>query len=158
VGSISDLPFPQGDLRFRHIDPVDQAALRAHYAAADAMILASREEGLALVQPQAMATGLPLLCTERTGGADLGHTPALAARILEVPPDDVDALARGIEAMRARVAARAFPPLADADRRTLSWQAYGERYSAALEADLGAATDGLQTWALNPPLHGPSIA
>ena len=33
--------------------------------------LASIEEGLAMVQPMAMACGLPVICTTNTGGADL---------------------------------------------------------------------------------------
>jgi len=33
--------------------------------------LASIEEGLAMVQPMAMACGLPVICTTNTGGADI---------------------------------------------------------------------------------------
>ena len=51
---------------------------------------------------QALASGLPLVCTDRTGGADLAHTPALAARITVVPHDDVGALADAIARWRDR--------------------------------------------------------
>jgi glycosyltransferase involved in cell wall biosynthesis len=34
-------------------------------------VIASIEEGMAMVQAQALACGLPLICTENTGGEDL---------------------------------------------------------------------------------------
>lgn len=136
VGGIGDLPFPAGDARFRHVEPVDQRRLKDHYADADALALASREEGFGLVLGQAMASGLPILCTDRTGGPDLAHTPALSERILVAAAGDVGALVGAIATLRRRLAGdRPFPPLTDVDRQTLSWTAYGERYDAELVAD-----------------------
>jgi glycosyltransferase involved in cell wall biosynthesis len=140
VGGVADLPFPGADPRFRHVGPVDQLRLREFYAQADALILASREEGLSIVQAQALASGLPVICTDRTGGADLGHTPALAERILVAPSDDAAALAGTVNALRERLGrGQPFAPLTDLDRKTLSWRAYGERYSAELIADVEGA-------------------
>ena len=86
VGSIGrDLAFPTDDPRFVHIDPVPQTELRRFYAEADAFVLASRQDGFGVVLAQALASGLPVICTDRTGGADLAHTPALAQRIKVVP-------------------------------------------------------------------------
>lgn len=51
--------------------PVPQHLLPAYYQACDVFAICSIEEGLALVQPQAMACGLPLICTTNTGGEDL---------------------------------------------------------------------------------------
>lgn len=45
-------------------------ALAERYKAADVFVLPSLEEGLALVQGEAMAMGLPLLITTNTGGDD----------------------------------------------------------------------------------------
>ena len=61
--------------------PTSQWRLGEFYAQAHVFALASREEGLALVRLQALASGLPLVCTDRTGGADLSLTPGLASRI-----------------------------------------------------------------------------
>src|SRR5258705_187688 len=70
VGSIdTDLAFPREDPRFVQIDPVPQTELARFYAEADAFVLASREEGLAVMQAQALASGLPVICTDRTGGS-----------------------------------------------------------------------------------------
>jgi len=130
VGGLVDLPFPAGDERFSHVGPVPQWKLKDYYAQADVFALASREEGLALVQAQALAGGLPLVCTSRTGGGDLAHTPTLARRIRVVAPDDVQALAQALD--MSLQSAPDLPPLPDADRATLDWTAYGARYHAAL--------------------------
>ncbi|MBF0480105.1 MAG: glycosyltransferase family 4 protein [Desulfovibrionaceae bacterium] len=50
---------------------VPQADLVRHYQAGDVFAIASIEEGLAMVQAQALASGLPLICTTNTGGEDL---------------------------------------------------------------------------------------
>jgi glycosyltransferase involved in cell wall biosynthesis len=50
---------------------VPQAELVRHYQAGDVFAIASIEEGLAMVQAQALASGLPLVCTTNTGGEDL---------------------------------------------------------------------------------------
>ena len=48
-----------------------QAELVAHYVKAHCFVMASIEEGMAMVQMQALACGLPLVCTTNTGGEDL---------------------------------------------------------------------------------------
>jgi glycosyltransferase involved in cell wall biosynthesis len=133
VGSIGDLSFPADNARFLHVGPVDQLSLTRYYADADAFVLASREEGLSLVQAQALATGLPLICTDRTGGADLAHTPSLLGRIFVVPHGNPEALASAMLRVRDRLrGGPPFPPISDDDRQALSWRAYGRRYSDAL--------------------------
>ena len=131
VGSIGrDLVFPKDNQRFVHVDPVPQRQLERFYAEADAFILASREDGFGLVLAQALASGLPVICTDRTGGADLAHTPALAKYIMVVPSDDPAAMVGAIFELRARLeTGKCFPPLTDTDRETLSWAAYGRRYA-----------------------------
>lgn len=139
VGAIGDLAFPANDDRFVHIDPVPQRELARFYAAGDVFVLASREDGFGVVLSQALASGLPVICTDRTGGADLKHTPALAARITVVPAGDVDALAHAIASWCDRVRARAeLPALAATEREALSWAAYGRRYSDELLSTIGS--------------------
>lgn len=129
VGTIDDVPFPDHP-RFRHVDFVNQLELSGFYAQASVFVLASREEGLAVVQAQALASGLLLICTDRTGGEDLAHTEALRERICVVPAEDVDALKGAIENALARIqCGLPIEPLTEVDRQSLSWRAYGERYS-----------------------------
>jgi glycosyltransferase involved in cell wall biosynthesis len=133
VGAIGDFPFPTWDSRFTHIDHVPQPRLVQYYAEADVLALASREEGMSAVMMQALAAGLPIICTDHTGGADLAYTPALAARITVVPSGDVDALAVAIAAWRDRLrGGDPLPPLLEQDRQLLSWSAYALRHSDEL--------------------------
>jgi starch synthase len=137
VGAIGDCEFPVGHPQFIHLDAIPQPELAALYSEADLFVLASREEGLSAVLMQALASGLPLVCTDRTGGADLAHTPALAARITLVPHDDVDRLASAIARWRDRWrGGEKLQRLSEADRETLSWAAYARRYSDELLARL----------------------
>lgn len=48
-----------------------QSELVEHYGQAHCFVIASIEEGMAMVQMQALACGLPLICTPHTGGEDL---------------------------------------------------------------------------------------
>jgi glycosyltransferase involved in cell wall biosynthesis len=135
VGAVGDSDFPTGDDRFLHVDPVPQPELARFYAAADVFVLASREDGLGTVLPQALASGLPLICTDRTGGLDLAHTPSLATRITIVPHDDVGALTSAIADWRDRGrSGERLPRLSETDRERLSWAAYARRYSDELLA------------------------
>jgi alpha-maltose-1-phosphate synthase len=135
VGPIGDVDFPIDDDRFHHVEPAPQPELARFYAAADVFILASRQDGFGMVLAQALASGLPLICTDRTGGADLAQTPALAARITLVPHDDVSALAGAISQWRdRRHGGEGLPRLTETDRERLSWAAYAGRYNDELLA------------------------
>ena len=48
-----------------------QADLKNYYNQADTFVQCSLSEGLAVVQAQAMACGLPVICTENTGGSEI---------------------------------------------------------------------------------------
>ncbi len=56
---------------FNWIGPQRQEYLYRYYSRGSVFVMPSIEEGLALVQLQAMACGLPLICTTNTGGEDL---------------------------------------------------------------------------------------
>ena len=129
VGGGGDVSFPISE-RFVHYDSVPQWRLGEFYAQAHVFAIASREEGLALVQLQALASGLPLVCTDRTGGADLSLTPGLASRIRVVSSGDANLLAKAISSTLADK----LSPLAESDRQILSWRGYGLRYARELDS------------------------
>ncbi len=57
--------------RFRYFGVVPRRELPWYYSQASVFVIASIEEGLALVQAQAMACGVPIIATAHTGGADI---------------------------------------------------------------------------------------
>ena len=133
VGTIADMPLP--DLPgFEHYDAVPQWQLKDFHARAHVFVLASREEGLALVQAQALACGLPVVCTDRTGGEDLREFLDDPSLVTVVPHDDPEALADalGVALDKAR-RQNGIRDILGPAREKLSWRAYGERYARALE-------------------------
>lgn len=57
--------------KIKYLGHKPQNDLHKYYSQGSVFVIMSIEEGLALVQPQAMACGLPLICTTNTGGEDL---------------------------------------------------------------------------------------
>lgn len=135
VGPLDDAPLPRSPL-FTHRDSVPQWQLAEQFKQADVFVLASREEGLSLVQAQALACGLPVVCTDRTGGEDLREMLADPAWVTVVPNDDAAALRQGIE--RALALANKQVGVRDIlgqARERLSWKAYAARYHDKLVAE-----------------------
>lgn len=132
VGPVGDAPLP-GDTGFAHRDAVEQHELTRCYAGAHVFALASREEGLALVQVQALASGLPLAATDHTGAEDLRECLEDPRAIAIAPANDVTRLVDALEAQLAY--AQSLSGMRDflrAGRETLSWSGYGRRYDAML--------------------------
>lgn len=77
------------DARIRRIGHVSQGELPALYHSASVFAMASVEEGQAYVQAQALACGLPLVCTKNTGGEDFlamsGAGVVRAGEVVEYP-------------------------------------------------------------------------
>jgi starch synthase len=97
------------------------------------MVLPSIEEGLALVQGQALACGCPVLCSTNTGGEDL-FTDEIEGFI--VPIRDVPALTDRMQrladdpALQSRMSEAALHRVG-----TLGgWEDYGDRWESLLEA------------------------
>lgn len=113
----------KGDLRvfsgFPHTE------LYKYYSQSSVYVLPSIEEGLAMVQPEAMACGLPVICSKNTGGEDIIRD-GIDGFI--VPVRDVEALKEKIlylyehEEERKEMGRNAFERA-----REYTWDRYGER-------------------------------
>lgn len=106
------------------------ATLESHYESADVFVMPSLFEGYGMVLAEAMARGLPIICT--TGGAASETVPDSAA--IKVPPGDIDALSRaladamGDKKLRGRLADASW----EAGRQLPTWQETARRVAAAL--------------------------
>lgn len=134
VGSIVDIDFP-ADSRFTHVDAVQQSKLVEYYSKAKVFVLPSREEGLALVQLQALICGLPIVCSQFTGGRDLVQFLADPKWIIEMKELSVEELAsciyQGLDLSQSQTGARSY---SEGVETYMSWQAYGARYNNFLQA------------------------
>jgi glycosyltransferase involved in cell wall biosynthesis len=74
------------------LGPVNQGRLADLYSAADVFLMPSLYEGYGMVLAEAMARGLPIVCT--TGGAAAETVPDAAA--IKVEPGDAEALTGAI--------------------------------------------------------------
>lgn len=133
VGPIGDAPVPKSPL-FEHHEPVSQEKLVSFFAAAHVCGLASREEGLSYVQAQALACGLPVVCTEKTGGRDLKDLLDGSRWVYVVPDEDLDAFGCAIQTALDESAT----PAGVRDRLgqlrpRLSFKAYAVRYSIEIQ-------------------------
>ncbi len=133
---------------FRYLGAVARGDLHKHYSQASVLVLPSIEEGLALVQAQAMACGVPVIATENTGAADL-FTDGVEGFI--VPIRDARAIREKIltlyenPAMREQMGEAALARV----RKIGGWDDYGTRaaqyYREALDMRAsGANADSLR--------------
>lgn len=76
--------------RVRVLGHRPEAELHRHYSQGSVFVLPSLEDGFAVVLAQAMACGLPVICTTNTGGEDLLGAERCGGYV--VPIRDVEAL------------------------------------------------------------------
>lgn len=127
-----------------------QAELPAHYGRAHCFVMPSIQEGMAMVQVQALACGLPLICTQHTGGEDLlrlgGHAGIeRGAAVVEYPagfvvpirrPDSIAWCMQELATHPSLWAEKRAAALAIA-AGALGWDHYGQRAMNLYQALLG---------------------
>ena len=136
VGAVADAPLPQL-ASFESLGFVPQSKLAGIYGQADVFVLPSRQDGFGMVLGQALACGLPLVCTDRTGGEDLAELLEDPSWVTVIKADDPAALRAGIEQGLGRAGTQAgLRNIMGTARDRLSWRAYAERYEQKLKAEI----------------------
>jgi starch synthase len=122
---------------------VAQPELAKRMSRSHVLVLPSVEEGLALVQGQAMACGCPVIATTATGAEDL-FSDGVEGFI--IAPRDVDALTERMQQMADDPALRERMSAAALERvKSLGgWDHYGELWDALLHALTGIAKDATE--------------
>lgn len=137
VGTVSDHSLPSAP-NFEHIDKVDQLALKDIYARAHVFCLPSREEGMATVIPQALASGLRVVCSNRTGGEDLIPFARIGAPISVFKNNDIEGLITELKKQLtlAKLDSPLLTSLTEEGRHFLKWKSSAKRYSDRIQAEL----------------------
>ena len=104
-----------------------QAELKQIMSGSHVMVLPSIEEGLALVQGQAMACGCPLISSTNTGGSDL-FTPGVEG--FEVPIRSAEAIAERLQQLAddPQLQQRMSTAALERVKALGGWHDYGETY------------------------------
>lgn len=131
IGSIVDFPFPQSP-NFVHIAPVDQSKLTDYYNMAKVFILPSREEGLAMVQVQAIACNLPIVGSPDSGAADLKKIVEYPKYITIIDDYSENAVCKAIKKSLSNYKDTEEIQYAGSAIQNLTWEAYGRRYAQFL--------------------------
>lgn len=120
--------YASSDVRF--VGHVANAELYQWFSQGDVFVMPSIQEGLAAVQAQAMACGLPLISSASSGGEDLIGPDGAEGFIVKT--GDIEALRERLEwcfAHRDECRAMGQAALARAGH-ALTWNAYGDRIAA----------------------------
>ncbi len=117
---------------YRWLGQQPQSELNRFYSQGSVFVLMSVEEGLAMVLAQAMACGLPVICTPNTGGEDIVRDGVDG---FIIPLRDTEALKEKLTflAEHPEVCARMGASARERVSRGFSWDDYGEQMIQAYE-------------------------
>jgi glycosyltransferase involved in cell wall biosynthesis len=131
IGDISG-DFKQITNKYKNVSNIkfikkqNQEKLKYFYNAADLFVLCSIEEGLAMVQAQAMACGLPVICTTNTGGSEIVDDDVngyvIPIRNIKILMDKIKMLYNDEDKLQ-EMSKNAHSKATD----QLSWKKYGDR-------------------------------
>lgn len=137
VGPVSDMPFPNNDTRFTHVDAVDQAKLVDYYAKAKVFVFPSRQDGFGMVLSQAVACNLPIVGSKDCGAPDLKDMVEIPEYIKLIDEYSPQAIKKAIDESLVTYETLKGKIYAGNAISQLTWKAYGERYSNFLNNILG---------------------
>lgn len=128
VGPLVDIKFPT-IYNMVHVDSVNQKELLKFYKKARVFVLPSREEGLAMVQSQALACGLPIVCSKNTGGRDLRSFLSDGNYILEMQEYSLESLNYCVvAALNLSKKQTGYRTYSEEVIQKLTWGMYASRY------------------------------
>jgi len=146
--------------QFRYVGLVPRPKLFRYYSQGSVLVLPSIQEGMALVQAQAMACGVPVIATTNTGGASL-FTDGKEGFIIPI---------RDVEAIRDRILRLYRDPELQREMSTNAlervkhlggWNTYGDRmkeiYREGLDSLSGPPVSTLKASQVSSPKPLPAL-
>lgn len=130
VGAVTDLQFPTDLTNVVSAGFIQQYELEKYYAQAKVFAFPSRTEGCGLVQMQAIACGLPIACSQSSGGRDFRKYVDHPENIVEMKDFTVESLCECID--KALLMADKQVGLRDYAGQGIcevSFEGYGQRYN-----------------------------
>jgi glycosyltransferase involved in cell wall biosynthesis len=130
IGSVDLDFFPvlnefNSNKKIKKINHVDQNKLVEFYNISDVFVISSIEDGFAMVIPQALACGIPVICTENSGGSELIDS---GKNGFVIPIRDINQLKEKMILLYEDKKLYDFlKKEIIKQRHTLSWQDYGNR-------------------------------
>ena len=132
IGSIIDVELID-NINITHITKVDITELGYYINQAKTFVLPSREEGMALVQAEAIACNIPLVGSPNSGAIDLQKMVECPQYISVISEYSTEALIDAIEYSLSMYDDLININYAGGCIRELTWSAYGRRYVDFLE-------------------------
>ena len=132
VGGLVDMEFPKMP-NFTHHGIVDQKELINYYHQAKVFVLPSREEGLAMVQAQAVACNLPVVGSKDSGAEDLKRFVEQPDNIIIVEEFTAEAVVHALHEAMEQYDKLGLTIYAGTAKEQLTWSSYGKRYTDFLK-------------------------
>jgi len=135
VGMPGDVGFPQLP-NFVSLGHKTHGEIREVMAYHHILLLPSRQDGFGMVLSEALASGLPVIGSTKTGAPDLQDLIQNKKAVRLVAPANADDLIRAIQELSRWIETESGGReiLTDVDRRNLSWAAYAKRYDEFLRS------------------------
>jgi glycosyltransferase involved in cell wall biosynthesis len=144
IGPRGDAPQPSAE-RFERRDMVDDWELCQIFRHVDILARPSRGEGMDMVMAQALTCGVPVVCTDRSGGEDFGDYVDSPDGIIVAKAGNLETLTEAIRKGLAYAFTQSGPrAFITSGRDALSWKAYGQRYHQDLIKRLGVKSAVVQ--------------
>lgn len=132
VGAINNLEFPNLP-NFTHVDSVSEDKLVDYYKRANIFIFPSYDDGFGLVLCQAVACGLPIVCSPNTGGPTLKKMIEDENNIYIMKDITAQSLYEGVMYHLRNSINEHIRNYVEKKMDLFTWEAYGKRYDIFLK-------------------------